>query len=70
MLLQPDILTLPQHFIANGYETAYCGKIFHQGDTDEDKSWSRDRVSRLKGIKRPVGGYALPENKKLKADDR
>ena len=26
--LQPDILTLPQHFIAHGYETAYSGKIF------------------------------------------
>ncbi len=39
--LQPDILTLPQHLIANGYETAYVGKIFHNGDTDEAKSWSR-----------------------------
>ena len=27
--LNPDIVTLPQHFRAHGYETAYCGKIFH-----------------------------------------
>lgn len=67
--LQPDILTLPQHLIANGYETAYCGKIFHNGDTDEGKSWSRDRVKWLKGLKRPQGAYALPENNKMKADN-
>ena len=43
--LNPDILTLPQHFIANGYETVYCGKIFHPGDTDEEHSWSRKPAS-------------------------
>ena len=67
--LQPDILTLPQHLIANGYETAYCGKIFHNGDTDEGKSWSRDRVKWIKGLKKPAGPYALPENNKMKADN-
>ena len=63
--LQPDIVTLPQHLIANGYETVYCGKIFHQGDTDDEKSWSRKPVKWLKGIQRPKP-YALPENIKLK----
>ncbi len=67
--LQPNILTLPQHFIANGYETAYCGKIFHQGDTDEGKSWSRNRVKWLKNVKKPAGPYALPGNNKMKADN-
>ena len=67
--LQPDILTLPQHFIAHSYETVYCGKIFHQGDTDDENSWSRRPVKWLKGIKRPVGGYALPENNEMKADN-
>ena len=67
--LQPDIRTLPQHFIAHGYETVYCGKIFHQGDTDEANSWSRAPVKWLKGIKRPIGGYALPENNKTKSDN-
>lgn len=67
--LQPDIVTLPQHFIAHGYETVYCGKIFHNGDTDEENSWSRAPVKWLKGIKKPTGGYALPENNKMKADN-
>ena len=67
--LQPDILTLPQHFVANGYETVYCGKIFHNGDTDEGTSWSRNPVKWVKGIKKPKGAYALPENNKMKADN-
>lgn len=66
--LQPDIVTLPQHLIAHGYETVYCGKIFHQGDTDEENSWSRRPVKWLKGIKKPIGAYALPGNNKMKAD--
>ena len=64
--LRPNILTLPQHFIANGYETAYSGKIFHRGDTDEGKSWSR-KPAKIK-TKKPVG-YALPENIKLRNDN-
>ncbi|HBE69382.1 MAG TPA: iduronate-2-sulfatase [Planctomycetaceae bacterium] len=66
--LQPDILTLPQHLIANGYQTAYCGKIFHQGDTDEEHSWSQEPAS-LKDVKRPRGPYALPKNNRLKANN-
>jgi iduronate 2-sulfatase len=30
--LNPDIVTLPQHFIANGYEAVYCGEIYHYTD--------------------------------------
>lgn len=67
--LQPDILTLPQHFIANDYETAYLGKIFHHGDTDEERSWSFQPVKKLKDIKRPRGPYALAKNNRLKADN-
>ena len=66
--LQPDILTLPEHFVANGYESVYCGKIFHNGDTDEGRSWSRRPVKWIKGMKKPAGAYALPENNKMKAD--
>ena len=67
--LQPDIVTLPQHLISHGYETVYCGKIFHQGDTDEENSWSRAPVKRLQGVKQPVGPYALAENNQMKADN-
>ncbi len=64
--LNPDIVTLPQHFIANGYEAVYAGKIFHNDPTaDHGKSWSR-QPSKLK-IKRiqTAGGYALPENQTI-----
>ncbi|MCA9067367.1 MAG: sulfatase, partial [Planctomycetaceae bacterium] len=64
--LQPEILTLPQHLIAHGYETAYVGKIFHPGDTDEKNSWNREPVKWIKGIKQPQGAYVLPENIKLR----
>lgn len=68
--LQPDMVTLPQHFIAQGYETAYCGKIFHQGDTDEAHSWSRLPARSQVGVNRPKlpGGYALPENQAIREE--
>ena len=66
--LRPNILTLPQHLIANGYETAYSGKIFHKGDTDEENSWSHEVPKRLGGIKKPVP-YALPKNLKMRQDN-
>lgn len=68
--LQPDILTLPEHLIANGYETAYLGKIFHQGDTDEGRSWSRTPAKWLgPDLRKPNGPYRLPENVKLRNDN-
>lgn len=68
--LQPDILTLPQHLIANGYETAYVGKIFHNGDTDEKRSWSRPAAKWLgSDIRKPNGSYRLPENVKLRNEN-
>ncbi|MCX7012202.1 MAG: sulfatase-like hydrolase/transferase, partial [Candidatus Sumerlaeota bacterium] len=36
--LHPGILTMPQHFRQNGYETIECGKIFH-GSFDTKESW-------------------------------
>ena len=67
--LQPDILTLPQHLITHGFETAYVGKIFHQGDTDEPNSWSFIPKKVIKGIKKPQVPYRLAENVKLRADN-
>ncbi|MCP4263168.1 MAG: sulfatase [Planctomycetes bacterium] len=62
--LNPDIVTLPQHFIANGYETVYIGKVFHGSYTDDELSWSRKPARGKVGIKTPKlpGGYALVEN--------
>lgn len=72
--LNPEIITLPQQFRANGYETVYVGKIFHPPFTDPILSWSRKPVEdKLVGNRQKLlGGYALPENqeisKKNKAD--
>ncbi|MEM7015580.1 MAG: sulfatase, partial [Verrucomicrobiota bacterium] len=67
--LNPDIVTLPQHFIANGYETAYTGKIYHsKAMTDEEKSWSRKPAWNKLAVKRvpPVAGpYRKPENQEI-----
>ena len=38
----PDVITLPEHFKAHGYETRSYGKIFHvtNGNHDDERSWS------------------------------
>ena len=65
--LNPDIVTLSQHFIANGYEAFNCGKIYHGRMTDPDHSWSREPAWNKVKVKRPgcLGGYALPENQAI-----
>ena len=63
--INPDIITLPQHFRANGYETVYSGKIYHGKFTDEEKSWSR-KLTEI-DIPKPnlPGGYATVENQEI-----
>lgn len=65
--LNPDIITLPQHFIANGYEAVYTGKIYHGAFTDKNKSWSREPSYDLVSAEKPrfPGGYALKENQEI-----
>jgi iduronate 2-sulfatase len=68
----PDVVTLPQQFIANGYETVYCGKIYHGRMTDNDHSWSRKPAwgkCKYSPPKNP-GSYALVENQKLWQENR
>jgi arylsulfatase A-like enzyme len=59
---------LSQHFGANGYTTAYLGKIFHHGD-DDDVSWNRQPTidSASAANRKLVKGFALEENRKLTA---
>lgn len=64
--LHPDIVTLPQHFRSQGYQTVYSGKIFHKRDfADHEKSWSREPTEI--DLQRPnyPGGYALEENQEI-----
>lgn len=37
--VMPDVVTLPQHFMAHGYEAVGSGKIFH-GRYPDDASWN------------------------------
>ncbi len=67
----PDILTLPQHFGNNGYDTVYCGKIYHHGDVLED-TWNRQpSIARIdaKSV-RDLKGFALPENREVTAKSK
>ncbi|WP_139957389.1 sulfatase [Flavicella sediminum] len=68
----PEVITLPQHFVANGYEAAYCGKIFHHGDLDDELSWSRKPATDNIGYKKPSspGGYALVENQNIQREHK
>ena len=64
----PDIITLPQHFKNNGYETVHTGKIYHKpAFADPELSWSRkparDKMT-IKPSKTP-GGFALEQNQEL-----
>ncbi|MDW5288041.1 sulfatase [Formosa sp. PL04] len=61
---RPDIVTIPQHFKDNGYETVYTGKVFHGEYTDDAMSWSRKPTlaKRSPDAPKTEGGYALVEN--------
>ena len=46
----PDLLSMPEYLITQGYETTATGKIYHQGSTSEGhdaKSWSIPTITRI-----------------------
>ena len=68
--LNPQIVTLPQHFITHGYTAVYSGKIFHGRMTDDQHSWNYK--PNRKGLTPPAnpGGNALPENQRIYAENK
>lgn len=61
--VNPDVLTLPQHFRNNGYETAAAGKIFDPRNVEsrsreDPQSWSIP-------YKKPMGGVDKKRGSKL-----
>lgn len=65
--INPDVITLPQHFIANGYEAVHQGKVYHGKFTDDEKSWSRKPAK--VDLPKPVG-YATPENQEIARENK
>ena len=68
--LNPDIITLPQHFIKNGYEAVYCGKIYHGRMTDDQHSWSRSPAWKKLPFKNRPKPYGLQTNLDLLKKNR
>ena len=68
--LNPDIITLPQHFIKNGYEAVYCGKIYHGRMTDDQYSWSRSPAWKKLPFKTRPKPYGLQKNLDLLQENR
>ena len=68
--LNPDIITLPQHFIKNGYEAVYCGKIYHGRMTDDRHSWSRGAAWNKLSFKQRPKPYGLQKNLDLLRENR
>lgn len=67
--LNPDIVTLSQHFIANGYDAVQVGKIFHnRAHSDLEYSWNREPTKI--DLKRPFYPYALPENRAIQRQNK
>lgn len=67
--LNPDVVTIPQYFMANGYETVSSGKIFHRPKADP-QSWSRQPAYKKTPFKKPGYTFALPENHELRMQQR
>ncbi|UCH11761.1 MAG: sulfatase [Fidelibacterota bacterium] len=60
----PDIISLPQHFRNNGYETVSIGKVYHHSD-DDPTAWSRGSFRAMKG-----SGYVTDDAMTLVEENR
>jgi choline-sulfatase len=60
--LHPELVTLPEHFKANGYVTLRAGKIFH-GGLDDAQSWTEgaEKDTKADPAKKPDAPPAQPE---------
>ncbi len=69
--LNPNVVTLPQYFGLQGYDTVYYGKVFHHGD-DDPRSWNRQALADQLGAGRapPVDHFLLAENQRFEATTR
>lgn len=65
--MNPNIITMPQFFKANGYETTGTGKLMHGAKDDDPPSWSipykkDSELTYAKGFSYPANGkYQNPE---------
>ena len=61
----PEVLSLPQHFKQNGYQTAFLGKVYHS-KTDDPQGWSLS-ADELVPANRGLGkAYAKPHKQQSK----
>lgn len=68
---KPDVVTLPQHFIQNGYNATYVGKIFHHGDMDDDHSWNvKASTENMPEDAAQPALYAIPANTEVERKNR
>ena len=67
-ITNPDVVTLPQHFKNNGYETRGLGKLYH-GGLGDPKSWSKPHWHPMKRMYNKPESLAILEasKKRLKA---
>jgi len=66
---QPDLVTLPQHFMAHGYRAERIGKIYHvgHGNHDDAPSWTAMKDWQLKPRFGPKGQQVIAQ---LRAEAR
>ncbi|MCU4174418.1 sulfatase [Carboxylicivirga sp. N1Y90] len=65
--VNPDVVTLPQYFMQQGYETVGLGKLMHGAKNNDPKSWSIP-YKESKELVYPEG-YKYPANGKYQAKE-